>query len=270
MSADLLNACALGDEVAVRHLLRQGADIDATDSDGDGVLRYAIGSKNLALFEFLLDSGVSASTTSTSRSGEAGHKIIHAVAASEWADALQLLLVRGADPDARAFSGYRPLMGAAASGSVSSVEMLAAAGADLDAMDGDGDTALYYAASRGQLDAVVALCELGATVDVLPNNDGHTPFSYAAALSAYRSFASRETQESCLRIARYLALEGASARPMYGHGYVFIRSGAGRDETVPLYDFARAVRVYDDLEVSWTDRRAAGAEWMFSEQRPTR
>ncbi|MGO2643130.1 ankyrin repeat domain-containing protein [Brevibacterium aurantiacum] len=233
LSAELLGRCGSGDEAAVRCLIEQGANVHATDEDGDGVLRYAIGPRNLDLFEFLLKSGASASAPSTDLSGERGNSIIHAVAAAGWTGALRLLLIQGADPNARALSGQRPLMGAAARGSVSSIEMLGFAGADLNAVDGEGDTALYCAASKAQLGAVVALCELGAAVDVLPNVFGHTALSVAATI-AYDSSSTPEDHEISLRIAKYLARNGASPSSMYGHGYVFGRSAGQVQQIVPL------------------------------------
>ena len=270
VSGDLLRLCGAGDEATVRDLIRQGADIHVTDSDGDGVLRYAIGPRNLSLFEFLLDSGAPAGTASTDLAGETGYSIIHAVAAAGWAGALRLLLSHGANPNARALNGERPLMAAAACGSVTCVEMLEAAGAGLDSTDGEGDTALYYAASKGQLSVVIALCELGAAVDVLPNVFGHTALSVAASMCSYGSTAPREEQADFLRIARYLARNGASALPMYGRGYAFGRAIDDGRQVVPLYDFARAVQAYEDLYVVWIDRRAGGLDWVFLAERPIR
>jgi ankyrin repeat protein len=77
----------------------------------------------------------------------------------DFADAVELLLQRGADANVQGtLEGFTPLMTAAAEGLVEVVRLLLAAGADRDLEDKDGDTALSFARQNGHAE-VVALLE---------------------------------------------------------------------------------------------------------------
>lgn len=74
-----------------------------------------------------------------------------------------LLLVKGADPNARDDLGRTPLMTAARTGDLKSVQHLLKHRADPNlATDKARWTALMWAARRGQLDIITALLEAGA------------------------------------------------------------------------------------------------------------
>ena len=70
--------------------------------------------------------------------------------------AVQALLAKGADVNAKRADGYTSLMFAAGSGSTETVQALLAQGADVDAKRADGYTALMFAEAAGDT-AIVQL-----------------------------------------------------------------------------------------------------------------
>ena len=85
-------------------------------------------------------------------------------------DAVNLLLARGADPNAKeGWRGQTALMWAAAEGHAAVIETLVARGADVNARSNGGFTALLFAAREGRIAAVEALLKAGADMnDSLP------------------------------------------------------------------------------------------------------
>lgn len=93
-------------------------------------------------------------------------------ARNDRAEALDVLLARGANVDADVYRGTA-LTWAAACGRVGSIKRLLASGADPDRratfggpQHGEGTTALHHAAERGHLDALQALLDAGADPSV--------------------------------------------------------------------------------------------------------
>ena len=82
-------------------------------------------------------------------------------------DILQLLLVHGADPNAKGLWRETALMFA---NTADKVKLLVAGGAELEAKNEQGQTALMKAASRGDAGVVSALLDAGANVNAVDNN----------------------------------------------------------------------------------------------------
>jgi len=268
----LLNACGSGDVALVRHFLALGADIDEVDSDGDGVLRYAVVAANSELFELLLNHGADVHAPMTGLAGEPGSRaiIVAAGVSDRWLDGLRMLLERGANPNERNREGITPLMVAAACGALEAVRLLLRASADLDAVDADGDSALYYAASRDQLHIVSFLRQAGATLNPPPNSTGGTPLTIAAE----RAWSLRNDPfvdpRQATDVALHLARHGADAAPMYSLGFVFAGAYPNGMRVAPLYDVYRAVNAGEVDRVAWLDRRVAGLDRFFEATRTSR
>ena len=104
---------------------------------------------------------------------------LHRACLREDTAVLSLLLDRGADPDAKAVHGIRPLHIAASQNHPQAVRILLEAGrADADATDSAGRTALHIAAIGDAADAASTLLEAGARND-LQDKDGATAFDLA-------------------------------------------------------------------------------------------
>lgn len=231
----LMHWAAVGDEAKIRALLHQGADISATDDEGDDVLRYALTSRNNDIFSMLLRSGANPNAASTYAHGRTGFKILHAVVEAGWDDALIALVQHGADVNASGSGGITPMMLAAGAGKDRSIRTLLNHGADISAVDDDGDSVLYYASSKGHGSTVDLLLELGANPDPRPGASGMTPLSVAAQLAS--PFARRLPgipASDYTRIALALLRAGADASPMYDAGLILQRQTPRGLEIVPL------------------------------------
>ena len=138
------DAAQRGDLEAVRALLRQGADVNAAQSDGTSALHWAAILDDRSIIEVLLYAG--ANTEATTRLG-----------------------------------GYTPLHLAARRGHATALDALAGGGADVETRTTTGVTALHYAAESGREDAVSALLRHGAAVDAPTTADAQTPLMWATA-----------------------------------------------------------------------------------------
>jgi len=142
--APVADAAEHGDLETVRTLVRQGADVNASQGDGMTALHWAAerGSPELA----------------------------------------QMLLYAGADPEpATRLGGYTPLHLASHRGHTEVVGVLAAGGSDVGALTTTGVSALHLAAESGSGATAGALLQAGAEVDVRDGHSGRTPLMFAAA-----------------------------------------------------------------------------------------
>jgi len=135
---DFFEACALGDAARARELLAADPAL-ANQHSGDGFtgLGYASFFGHSALAGQLLDSG--ADPNLAARNGLAVSPL-HSAAAIQSAEIVEMLLARGANPNAAEASGMTPLHTAAAHGNRTLISMLLAAAATRDAKAKDGRT----------------------------------------------------------------------------------------------------------------------------------
>ena len=138
------DAAQRGDVEEVRVILRDGADVNAAQSDGTSALHWGAMRDDVAIIQVLLYAG--ANTEATTRLG-----------------------------------GYTALHLAAREGHAAAIEALVGGGADPAVMTSTGVTALHYAAESGRADAVEALVRLGAAVDARTRADEQTPLMWATA-----------------------------------------------------------------------------------------
>ena len=89
------------------------------------------------------------------------------------------LIVRGANIDARDFTGSAPIHSAAYSGRKAALLCLINHGADVNSVTTDRVSSLFYAAQNGHLPVVVVLIIRGADLN-LSNKEGATPLMMAA------------------------------------------------------------------------------------------
>jgi uncharacterized protein len=200
----LVDAAEKGDMKAVKALLREGADVNATQADGMTALHWAVQRSDLEMTNALLaahadfkltnrtgvrplylaamngnapvitrllDAGEDANAVLT---GE-GETVLMLAAFTGNAAAVKVLLDRGANVNTQQFRGQTALMWAASEGHTDVIRQLLARGADpklssaastkKDRRPPGGMTALLFAARQGKLDSARALIEGGADVN---------------------------------------------------------------------------------------------------------
>jgi len=128
-STPLMVASFEGDVAEAGRLLKEGADVNATNRYGASAMRLAADTANTELIRLLLKAG--ADPESPNADGETA---LHLVARSGNVEAAKLLLKAGAKVEAvEQFGGQTPLMWAAARRHPEMVELLLSKGADVNA-----------------------------------------------------------------------------------------------------------------------------------------
>jgi ankyrin repeat protein len=159
----VVQAARRNDVEAVRLLVRQRADVNASEPDGSTPLLWAAFHSNADMARALVTAG--ARPNVQNRYGLT--PLLQAARLGDTAT-VEALLKAGADPQLAHPDGETPLMGAAQSGRVEAVRLLLARGVDVNAMESvQGQTALMWAAGEGHLEVVSALLEAGARPNVV-------------------------------------------------------------------------------------------------------
>ena len=160
----LPDAAMSGDLEAVRSLLAEGVDVDATQGDGNTALHWATYRRSAEMVGVLINAG--ANSAARTRIGEMTPLFMAAKVGD--AEIIELLLDHGADATIVNTIGTTPLMLAAGSGKVSAIRLLLDHGADVNALDlTNGQTAIMYAAALNRAEAITLLAERGADLGVL-------------------------------------------------------------------------------------------------------
>jgi ankyrin repeat protein len=158
-SDDVADAAKARDAVAVKTLLKQGADVNAAQGDGMTALHWAAANGDAALAQMLLSAG--ANIRATTRLG--GITPLLMASQGGHAEVVAALLAAGAGANSSTATGATALMLAARSGSTDTVTRLVENGADINAKEqGFGQTALMVAAGLDRVDVVKLLMSRGA------------------------------------------------------------------------------------------------------------
>jgi ankyrin repeat protein len=165
--SDVADAAMAGDTAAVRTLLAQHADVNASQGDGATALHWAVYRQDLDTSNLLIRAG--ANVKAANRDGftpltlaciNGNPKIIEA------------LLNAGSDANERLPHGETALMMASRTGVVAAMQVLLEHGADVNAKEPQhGTTPLMWAAAEGHPDAVSLLIERGADFRARSNPD---------------------------------------------------------------------------------------------------
>src|SRR3989441_579649 len=143
---------------AVRALLQQHVDVNASEPDGSTALHWAAHEGDPAVVDLLLRAGASAGTPT-----RYGTTPLALAAANGNGAVVERLLKSGADPDTASPGGETVLMTAARAGRLDAVRVLLAHGADVTVREATrGQTALMWAAAEGHADVIRALVDAGA------------------------------------------------------------------------------------------------------------
>lgn len=171
--AVLADAVERGDVGAVRGLLADGADVNASQVDGMTALHWAVYHDDSATTQLLIEAGANARTEN-----RYGVRPLWVAVTNGNGAIVAMLLDAGADPNLTPRGGQTVLMHAARTGSLDAVRALLARGADPNATEARSQTALMWAAAEGHAPVVHALLETGAELNPrLPS--GFTPLFFA-------------------------------------------------------------------------------------------
>ena len=170
----LIQAVKTGDVAAVRTLLKQKADVNATAADGSTALAWAVHKEDVESATLLLGAG--ANVDAANRYGVTPLSL---ACTNAHAKLIELLLKAGANANIASPDGETPLMTAARTGNATTVKLLVAHGAQVAAKETwRGQDALMWAAAEGHKAVVQVLLELSADVNA-KSTQGYTPLMFA-------------------------------------------------------------------------------------------
>jgi ankyrin repeat protein len=143
---DFFEACIIGDDAVVDAAIAAHQDVNVPAPDGFTAVGLAVFFGHPGLARRLLDAGADVNARSSNAQRVAP---IHATLAHNDVSTLELLLVRGADPNLPQERGVRPLHEAASSGSLPAVALLLMFGADPRLASEDGRLPADLARAKG-------------------------------------------------------------------------------------------------------------------------
>jgi ankyrin repeat protein len=170
----LIDAVKSNDVAAVRSLIAERVDVDATEADGSTALHWAAQRDNLEIANLLLAAGANARPANRYNVTP-----LFLAATNGNAAIIERLLKAGADANSTSEEGETALMTASLTGRTDAIRVLVTAGANVNMAEPlKGQTALMWAASEGNAAAVDLLVELGADLNA-KSQAGFTPLLFA-------------------------------------------------------------------------------------------
>jgi ankyrin repeat protein len=163
--SDVADAAARGDKAAVRTLIQQKADVNATQPDGATALHWAAFRGDKELADMLIKAGANPKVANRE-----GSTPLWLACINGDAPMIAALIAAGADPNEKLPLGRTPLMAAARTGNVQALEVLVEAGVNVNAKETSrGTTALMWAADESHAPAVQFLIQHGADINARSN-----------------------------------------------------------------------------------------------------
>jgi uncharacterized protein len=155
----LINAARNADREAVRRLVQEKADVNATEPDGTTALHWASYRDDVESAELLIKAGANVNAAN-----DLGATPLWTASLNGSAAMVRRLLQAGANPNATLLLGETPLMVAARSGNADVVQQLVTRGANVNARAARGQTALMWAVAQKHPAVVSVLLAGGADV----------------------------------------------------------------------------------------------------------
>ena len=158
----LIEAAKNQDPAAVRALIKQRVDVNASSPDGATALHWAAYLDDAAEVDLLVGAGARADVAN-----QDGATPLYLACVNRDAAIVKRLLAAGANPNSALPSGETALMTAARTGSTEIVRMLLAGGANINAKENThGQTALMWAVASDQVDVTKALLDADAATSI--------------------------------------------------------------------------------------------------------
>jgi uncharacterized protein len=230
--SDVADAAMRGDKTAVAALIKQGADVNAPQSDGATALHWAAYRGDKGLADVLIASGAKAGVANREGSTPLNLACINGDAAM-----VAALLKAGADPNEYLPQGRTPLMYAARTGNIETMKALLDRGANVNARETlRGTTALMWAADEAHPAAVQLLLEHGADFKILSNPSERArgtsrPSKSSDPRKAIAALASAlAAQEASPDLGVLTALSGTSAQAAQANRALRVLTGGANDD----------------------------------------
>ena len=153
---DLMRAIARNRKADVEKAIAAGANINATNPEGDSPLIEAARLDRTALVELLASKGANINAQ-----GKGGDTALHRAAQHYRSGTLEMLLEKGAGPNIKNEKGDTPLFTAVAADRSAHIPALIKKGSETDARDSAGDTPLIAAVRAKKYRSTAALLEAG-------------------------------------------------------------------------------------------------------------
>ncbi|KAH1024185.1 E3 ubiquitin-protein ligase MIB2 [Dendroctonus ponderosae] len=160
----------------VKHLLRAGANVNASDSDGDTCLHYAAFGNKPEILSLLLKAGANLNAVN-----RCGCTCLHVAAHKQPAECAQLLLAAGADPNILDMYGDTALHDAIGKDSLQIIELICTTpGVDFTLRNKRGFNVLHHAALKGKNAATKQLLHHARQLVDVKKDDGFSALHLAA------------------------------------------------------------------------------------------
>lgn len=181
VDVELIEAVKRQNGDAVLSLVRDGADVNATQPDGATALHWAAFREDPELVAVLIKAGANVSAAN-----ELGATPLWVAAINGNAPIITQLLDAGADPNVVLPEGETPVMTASRAGRVDAVLALVNRGADVNRSESSrGQTALMWATAQDHPAVVSALLDHGAQVDARSKTRPRLVFADATNASQF-------------------------------------------------------------------------------------
>jgi len=217
----LVEAARTRDKAAVRVLLKERIDVNASQGDGATALHWAAHWDDLETVDLLMRAGADVNAAN-----DYGVTALMLACTNRSAALVEKLLAARANPNAAQITGVTPLMECARTGTIEGVRSLLARRAAVHAAHTKtGQTALMWAVDGQHSDIVKLLIEGGADVRT-SSKGGFTPLMFAA-------------RSGDLESARMLLDAGArvnDATPEHGTALVVASAGSQERLAIVLLD----------------------------------
>ena len=155
----LVDAAKNVDREAVRSLLKQGAHVNATETDGTTALHWASYRDDLESADLLIRAGANVNARN-----DLGATPLWAACQNGSEPMVRRLLSAGANPNASLLLGETPVMVASRSGNPAVVDLLASKGANVNARGARGQTPLMWAVAEKHPEVIKVLLAHGADI----------------------------------------------------------------------------------------------------------